>query len=97
MILQLDIWQEASGIYKVASTQNLGKSSGAYWMVARGLDVSPCNYLKWVFKKHRPSYINYGKNCNYVSYGWDSEADARKFKNEVNKMLREKRIDLPLE
>lgn len=98
MILQCEIWEDISNKWHVGCVADLAHGSGRPHLLARGLDMSPHDFYVWVIKKYEPD-IMFKAECDYgpaIFFRWTSEQKARKYKNDLNKLLRQKSIDLDL-
>lgn len=102
MILQTEIWQATSGTWHVACTSDLAHNSGTYWMLAKGLRLRPAEFILWLADKYKPDVMYTGPDKDYgpvFLYYWhkNNESMARKFHNDVNRLLREKKVDFIFE
>ena len=72
--------------------EDLGNGSGYWWLPARMLSMTPAAYLKWVIDNYKPDEIKYNKDCSLVYWSWNSQIAMRKFKNDINKIARDKKF-----
>ena len=93
MIPQLELWQGGTGDWHVSNTQNLAKNHGSYLYIARRLGFAPAKYLELVFS-YKPDIFRHNDDFTFFSFSWSNKANAAKFKNDINKKLRES-LDKP--
>ena len=89
MIIQLKEWETPSGMWHAAFTDKFTPHVNNAVLIARMLKKPYNEYVSWVIEKYSPDWIKYSKKHGTVFFGWRSQTAMRKFKNEINAMLRQ--------
>ena len=89
MIIQLKEWETPSGMWHAAFTDKFTPHVNNTVLIARMLKKPYNEYVSWVIEKYSPDWIGYSKKHGTVFFGWRSQVAMRKFKNEINAMLRQ--------
>lgn len=84
MIYKLTEWQNSSGIWYCNCIDNLAQNSGAWWLPARVLNISPADFIKLLLSKYKPDVFSFNKEKCFCCWGWKDQSAMRKFKNELN-------------
>lgn len=83
-------WQSPTGYWYCNDVSDLAGISGQWWVPARMLEMSPCDYLKWLIENYKPDKIHFdGKN---VFYSWSKEHYmlCHKFLLDINREARKR-------
>ena len=89
-LLRMEEWQDGCDNWHCADTSELGKGSSIWYLPARMLEKTPAEYLKWVIDNYHPDKIEHSDDCSLVYWTWKSQAKMRLFKNQINKLARQK-------
>lgn len=81
-------WQGGSGLYYVNDTTHMT----AWWVHPRVLGISPAAYVELLVKKYNVSNIKYFEESGFLYFGFRTLADARRYKNDINKKARERKF-----
>lgn len=87
-LYKASIWQGGSGLWYCGDIEDLGHNSGAWWIPARMLCISPADYVALLVKEFKVSVIDFNYNKNYLYFAWRNEADCRRYKNWINDKAR---------
>lgn len=88
MKIKLSEWQDEGGYWHAADVSAVGQGSSEWWRVPRALGMDLAAYAELIITKYKPDKVKYFEDkCVLVCY-WKSQAAMRKYKNEVNAMLR---------
>ena len=88
MLFHLDEWQSTgTKIWYCEHTGSYPKNVQKWVVPARILGLSVDDFLKMLIKKFKPDHISYRKDGSFVSWGWNSQAEMRKFKNFINSLV----------
>lgn len=67
------------------------KSNGIYWWTQmRILGLTPTDFIHTLKDKYKVNKCSYNKTTNVLVFSFKTQADARKYKNYLNKIAREK-------
>ena len=88
MKIKLTEWQEADKSWHAADISAVGQGSSCWWLVPRALKMPLEDYVQLLVTKYKPDKIKYFPDADVLTYSWKSQAAMRKFKNEINAMLR---------
>ena len=89
-LLRMEEWQDSCDNWHCADTSELGKGSSIWYLPARMLEKTPAEYLKWVIDNYHPDKIEHSADYSLVYWTWKSQAKMRLFKNQINKLARQK-------
>lgn len=89
-ILQLDELQDANG-WSIYSPKDIGKIGNQWYTPARALGLAPVDYIQMLIRDFKPDFIKFLDSSpnGLLLFSWKSQVDMRKFKNWLNKRLRE--------
>lgn len=87
-IYKANEWQGSSGRWYVADTESLENNSAAWWVPSRVLGVSASGFVLLLRNKFQVKDICFRND--FLSFTFDSQTQARKYKNYINKVAREK-------
>ncbi len=88
-ILKVSEWESAAG-WIVADVTCLAACSSDWGWIPSMLNLSITDYIYLLYNKYNVRYIKYFPGSNMLHFTFSSLSDARKFKNYVNKVAREK-------
>ena len=88
MIFKMTEWQSSSGLWYCNCIDNLAQNSGAWWLPARVLNITPAEFLKLLLSKYKPDVFNFSKEYFFCSWAWKDQSSMRKFKNDMNAAAR---------
>lgn len=82
-------WQSGSGEYwYCGDVEDLGHHSGAWWIPARILGLTPADYIQWLIDNYHPDRITYSVEHNVLVFAWRDQSKMRKYKNYINAQSR---------
>lgn len=89
-ILQFDELKDASG-WSIYSPKDIGKLGNQWWAPARALNLAPADYIEMIIRDFKPDFIKFFDSSpnGLLLFSWKSQVNMRKFKNWLNKRLRE--------
>ena len=87
-LFKMTEWQSASGKWYCGCIDNLAGDSGAWYLPARILNISPAEFIELLIKKYEPDDIYYNKETGFFSYSWTDQSKMRVFKNWINTKAR---------
>lgn len=90
-ILKLSEWNSGDCWY-VSDVEELGKSSGTWWYISNLLELSPVNYVKTLIDKYHAVVTYYTVEKDVLIFHFKTQTEARKFKNDINKIARDKKF-----
>lgn len=88
-ILKLEEW-ESVGKWLCGDVSALAAGSNTWWYIPNLLSLAPVDYVKLLISKFNATHLSYSLNSDVLIYYFTSQSDARKFKNYINKIAREK-------
>ena len=91
-ILKLEEWQSGSGNWLCGDVSALAAMSNAWWYIPRLLSIPLDEYIKLLITKYHAINLHYTAKDNVLIFYFKTQSDARKFKNEINKIAREKKF-----
>lgn len=94
MLYKLDEWQGASGVWYCNCLQSLKTNAACWYAPARVFGISPAEFIKLVVGKYGADQVRYSADSGFFSYGWTSQAKMRIYKNDVNRIAREKNFQI---
>lgn len=89
-ILKLSEWQSGTGKWHCGDVEDLAHDSGRWWYPCRLLGISPVEYILLLKDKYHAS--NFSFRNDMLLFSWEKQQDMRKFKNDINKLAREKKF-----
>lgn len=89
-ILKYEEW-ECAGNWYCSATKEVGKIGNLWYTPARAMGMELVDFVELLIKEFKPTRIKFtdGPNGSVLHYSWKSQADMRKFKNWLNKQMRE--------
>ncbi len=87
-ILQFDEL-EYCGQWTCISIKDVGRLGNQWYTPARALGMELDAYVEMLIRDFKPDHIAF---TTYLSFSWDKQADMRKYKNWINKRLREEKF-----
>ena len=87
-------WQGASGRWYVNDITNSTSVACKWWTPVRLLNMTPVEYVLMLKNNFKASNFKYTKGKNVLIFSFETQADARKYKNFINKKAREKQFIL---
>ena len=88
-IYHADEW-EANGKWFCGDVSSLRRDSSTWWYPCCILGKTPVEYVKLLKDKFNATYFHYRLPQDVLLFGFQSQADCRKYKNYINKIAREK-------
>lgn len=88
MIIQLKEWQNGTTWHAAFVDKFLPHVSNSV-LIARALGVPYDVYVKRVIEEFKPDHIQYIEDKGLVFFSWTKQSNMRKYKNQINKELRE--------
>lgn len=85
-VYKINIWQAGSGKWYCADTSHMTK----WWVIPTIFGVSLEEYVKILIDKYKVDDIAYAASTDVLIFSWDTERYARMFKNDVNRIARNK-------
>lgn len=93
MLYKATEWEAMSG-WKCGCVDNLKEDSGAWYMPARVLGITPAQFIELVINEYGADRVSFNKDACFFHYAWSSQEKMRKFKNYLNKVAREKNFQI---
>ena len=87
-LYETSIWQGGSDLWYVNDVKDLAGVSGKWWVPCRILGIAPVDYVKILIDEFKVAKISFNAEKNFLYFAWEKEADARRYKNWINKMAR---------
>lgn len=87
-IYKLTEWQSLSGNWHCGDVEDLANGSNSWWYPCRLLGIAPTDFIMLLVEKYHVSDISY-KNDTLL-WSWHNQLYMRKYKNDINKLAREK-------
>ena len=91
-LYKLTEFQGSSGFWYASDIEDLGNGSGAWYLPARMLGITPAAWIKKVIDDFKPDNVFHSDSCDFIGFSWKSQAQMRVYKNWVNKVAREKQF-----
>jgi len=88
-ILKYTEW-EINGKWYCTDISSFSKGSGLWYHIPNMLNISYIDYIYLLKDKYYVTYMKYKPEYNVLIFAFDSLALCRKFKNDMNKIAREK-------
>lgn len=83
-------WQGNGGQWYVNDIEEIGGIGSYWWTPVRMLNISPCDYVKFLIDKFNVNKIHYNRDKNVLVFSFKTQTEARKYKNYINKIARDK-------
>ena len=93
-VWQATEWQSLTNRWHCNCVDNLAGDSGAWYLPARILGLTPANFIKFLFENFKPDHFSYCKEKCLCFWSWDDQNAMRKYKNFINKKAREKNFQI---
>lgn len=87
-------WQGSSLDWYVNDVKNSNPIAHKWWIPLLILNISCEEYIKMLKTKFKAKDFNYKKESNVLIFSFSSVTDARKYKNYINRIAREKQFIL---
>lgn len=81
---------ESCGWWWVNDTTDLNSIAAKWWVPARILNLSLYDYVVLLKDSFNATGFKYDENTDVLIFHFTSQADARKYKNYINKIARER-------
>lgn len=81
-------WQSGSGRWYVNDVQELCTVASRWWTPVRMLKMTPNDYVLMLRDKFKAGDFVYTAEKNVLIFSFDTQADARKYKNWINAQAR---------
>lgn len=88
MLYQQSEWQSPSGAWHCNCIDKLGANSGAWYLPARILGLTPADFVEFLMTNFKPDHFSYCKEKCFCQWSWDKQASMRKYKNYINAAAR---------
>lgn len=88
-IYKTEEWQGGDGRWLVNDVSDLSGISSKWWVAAHVLGISYEDFVRLLVNKFH-AQCSYRAAANVLIFTFDSQTDARKYKNYVNKVARDK-------
>lgn len=88
MLYQQSEWQSPSNAWHCNCIDNLAGNSGAWYLPARILGLTPADFLKILITDFKPDHFSYDKEKCFCQWSWKSQSAMRKYKNFINAAAR---------
>ena len=85
-VYKINIWQAASKLWYCADTSHMTK----WWVVPKILGITLEEYVQLLIDKYKVDNIEYAIDTDVLVFSWKKEGKARIFKNDVNRIARNK-------
>ena len=87
-VYKVSQWQSSSGRWYCNDVADLAGLSAQWWMPARLLGVSLCDYILLLKDKFNVNYLTYNEEKDVLIFSWDKETDCHKYVLWINSMAR---------
>ena len=94
MLYKSEEWQSATGYWHCNCTSNLANNSGAWYLPARILGITPADFITLLLTKYKPDKFYFDKDTCFCNWSWKSQSDMRKYKNMINAEARKKNFQI---
>jgi len=94
MLFKMTEWQSASGNWYCGCVDNLAGDSGAWYLPARILNITPVAFIELLITKFKPDDVWYSKEKCILVYSWKSQTKMRAYKNWLNAEARKKNFQI---
>ena len=94
-MIKYDEWQDGVGMWHCGNVSDVAHGSNDWWLPARYLGITPCDFAKLLVEKFHVDMIDYltkYNNIGVLTYAWKKQSDMRVFKNWLNKEIRARKI-----
>lgn len=82
-------WYSPSGIWYCEHTSSFPCNVQKWIVPAKILGITPAEFLKFLIEEFKPDKFYHNEDCSFVSWGWSSQSQMRRYKNFINKKARE--------
>lgn len=89
-IYKAEEW-ESIGKWYVGDVSALAANSNKWWHQSNIFNTSPVEFVKILINKYKASIISYTCKSDVLIFYFTSLADARKYKNDLNKLARNRK------
>lgn len=89
-LYRMSEWEGCSGHWFVNDLEELSSVSSKWWTPVRMLGMTPNEYVLMLKNKFHANYISYTKESNVLIFSFKTQAEARVFKNYMNKEARKR-------
>lgn len=90
VLYQLKEYQRASGKYGLICENVLGQQGNHWHLPARVLGLTPEKFIILITTRYNATIDSFNKDKLFITYSWKTLEDARKFKNLVNRVAKQK-------
>lgn len=94
MELKYTEWQDAIGEWHCGNVSDLAKGTNQWWLPPRYLDMSILDYVKLLVEEYNAKVDLLTKHNIVLYVSWKNKADERRFKNWLNKKIKERKITI---
>lgn len=77
-------WSDPCGRWYVNDVEELATVSSRWWTPVRMLEMTPEDYVLMLRDKFHANHFHYTKEANVLIFSFDTQADARAYKNWIN-------------
>lgn len=81
-------WQSPSGKWHCNCVEKLADNSGAWYLPARILGMTPADFIEYLINNFHPDHFIYDKEKCFCLWSWTKQSDMRKYKNFINAAAR---------
>ena len=92
--LKLSEFQGASGNWYIACTDYVGTVYNQWWYIPKALGMSLPAFVTSIVKDYKADNVSFDGKTFVFSWAESNQTLARKYKNNINKLLREKKITI---
>lgn len=89
------MWEDAAGDYLVNDVTSMTSIAIKWWIPMRMLNLTPTEYLKMLKDKFYINSAHYSETADVLTFTFANEADARRYKNWINKQARDRNCIFP--
>lgn len=89
-LYRMSEWQSGSGRWYVNDVEELTTDASRWWTPVRMLGITFNEYVLMLKDKFNAKHFSYTADVNVLIFSFDTQADARKFKNWINAQARKK-------
>ena len=88
---QLKLWQNESGRWSVAYVDKFRTDIDNFMIPCKAMNMQPAAFIQYVLEKYPNTFVFGRADGTFFSFYWeeDNEATARKYKNDMNKIIRQ--------
>ena len=85
-------WQSGSGQWYVNDVQDVTSIASQWWIPTKILEITPVEFLDLLINNFHAQHVHYDLEYDVLIYSFATQAEARKYKNWINKKAREKQF-----